>query len=896
MSISTGTLLDHYRLAEQIGEGGMGVVWRAVDTTLDREVAVKILPEAFCADPERLTRFRQEAKLLASLNHPNIATVHGFHEAEGTHFLVMELLGGESVAERLGRQGALVVEEATAIARQVAMALEAAHSQGIVHRDLKPANVQIDDEGRAKVLDFGLAKAMPAAVSGPSGSAGLSQSPTMTSDGTMPGLILGTAAYMSPEQARGQAVDRRTDIWAFGCVLFEMLTGSAAFGGDTFSDTLVSILQHQPDLDDLPESTPRPVRRLLGHCLEKDRAKRLRDAGDVLLFLDAEEDEGDVDASVDDLGRPSAVWKLAAAALLGLALGVAAMWWRAPELPTAAVRKFEIALDGAHLGFAGAPGVLSPDGSKVAYVSTSSLYVRAFDELTPRRLDVGEQIRQGEKIGRTSLFWSPDGEWLGFNHDGQLWKAPLDGGRPVSICTVPETGETLGVTWDRDDRITFAVWRGSMYSVSAQGGQPEMLLRADHETIVDFHRVESLPDGSLIFGTHPADPEAEERGGISRLVEGEQSSIISDRGAGNAVYSPTGHMLYNRFGGGAPSVMAVPYSVSKGAVIGEPFQVATNAFGPSVSVDGTLVYGSAEGADLFELARVDREGRVLGSIGRPVPGLGYPALSPDGSEVVFSAIVDDEMDLWVLDLADGSRRRLTFEDRGGGQGEERAPAWSADGETIVFSRLLNLRPELIALAADGSGAERTIAAGLQPDWSADGRFLVFAQHDLDGDDDLWVLDLGSESDLEAATSSAVLEADDIDTNSGKISPDGRYLAFQQGQGPGSNVFLTSFPSGSGRWQVSTGGGGLPRWSPDGSRLYFLDSGADLFEVKVETEPEMRLGEPARLFANGANGIDLSRHFAVARDGSFLVAKRVAGEGGRRFVLVVVQNWLQEFQR
>ncbi len=643
MSLEPGSTLGHYRLTEQIGQGGMGVVWKAVDTTLDREVAIKVLPELMSADPERLARFEREAKLLASLNHPGIATIHGFHEAGGVRFLAMELVAGGDLAHRL-EQGALPVDEALAIAAQVAEALEAAHEQGVVHRDLKPANIQITPEGRAKVLDFGLAKAFEPDASAVTGS----MSPTLTTPATRAGVILGTAAYMSPEQAKGKHVDRRADIWAFGCVLYEMLVGRRPFGGEGVSEILAAIIMAPVDLEPVPQGTPASIRRLLKRCLEKDPKRRLRDIGEARFVIE-ETLSGAPDAAGVGLEgaatagaaatRRGAGWPvLAVVAILAAAAAAAVVWSLSPKPAVPPLRRFELPTSGAHRsGVQGRLVAIAPDGSRVAYVEKNAIKVRVLDRLEAKEIPVA-----GEP---GFIFWSPDSAWIAWYAGGKIWKAQAGGGESVAIADAPGafTGGSGG-TWGPDGMITLARGDDGLYQIPARGGDSKTILTADTETESDFHDPEALPDGSgVLFVVHV---KAGRPDTLALLSGGEHKTLLRIEGQDiwHPVYSPTGHILYRRQPTN-PGIWALPFSLSRHEVTGEPFLVAPDGDLPSVSSDGTLVHVRGVATRRTRIVWLGRDGKELGTIGQPEEQWPFPSLSPDGRMVAISASENEEHEI-----------------------------------------------------------------------------------------------------------------------------------------------------------------------------------------------------------------------------------------------------------
>ena len=691
MPLSAGTRLGPYEILSALGAGGMGEVYRARDTKLDRAVAIKILPEAFAADTERIARFQREAKTLASLNHPNIAHIHGLEESDGVRALVMELVEGEDLAQRIER-GAIPPDEALPIAKQVTDALEAAHEQGIIHRDLKPANIKVRPDGTVKVLDFGLAKAMePTGVASPS----VSQSPTITTPAmTQAGMILGTAAYMSPEQARGKPVDKRADIWAFGCVLYEMLTGKRAFGGEDVSLTLADVMKGEADWQALPATLPPGIRTVLTRCLQKDPKQRLRDIGDVRLALDGAFERAPSQTSATVI-LASSTWSRGLPwATAAVAVAAAVAGWSVRQPPPTPVTRFEIELRRTITSGAGNNRrelALSPDGRSLVYVegerSTSRLMRRDIDQLAPTAIAGSEQQEP------TMPFFSPDGGTVGFlsQRTGALMKIPIAGGTPVTLSERLENrAPPSGATWLPDGTIVHNA-AGGLWRVPATGGAPILLL----ETGVFAAGPMALPGGRAVLfhvggaGGGEASLEA------LVLSSGERRKIVSGR---DPFYVPTGHLVFARANG---SLWAAPFDVDRLTITREPTPLSLTAFRLSsvasaqfsVAANGSLAYvpgesqaGTGSGGIL---AWVGRNGAATPVIDEP--GVyDYPRLSPDESRIAFS-----QNDIWVWDLRRGSRTRLTF-----------------DGRTMPGR----------GCACAGSGLGVRLSAGhLQPSWGRSGQ-------------------------------------------------------------------------------------------------------------------------------------------------------------------------------
>jgi eukaryotic-like serine/threonine-protein kinase len=629
-----GKTIAHYEILDKLGEGGMGVVYRARDKRLGRDVAVKVLPEQLARDRERMARFEREAHVLAQLNHPNISSIYGLERSDGQFALVMELVDGPTLADRLDA-GPIPMDEALPMARQIAEALSAAHEKGIIHRDLKPANIKIDGEGNVKVLDFGLAKALEADAS----TSQPEDSPTLTLAATQAGVILGTAAYMSPEQARGRPVDKRADIWAFGVVLYEMLTGRQLFGGETVSDSLAGVLKTEIDLGALPEGTPWAVRRLLLHCLERDRKRRLHDIADAVLEID--------DAAVDDntgaaIVQPAPVWRVAGMgfALLAALIVITVMWLRWPtrELP---LRKSVLSADNAQFP------VISPDGKHIVYVGgkdRDSLWVQDLDRTVPREIPNTD--------GATYPFWSPDSDFIGFGQVNVIKKVPLAGGVASTICDL-ETGTYWGGTWSADGEQIAVTSVGGLYSVPARGGSATLEQAAGTETSYDIivtpHFLPSRDNPRILL--------------FAGRTSGGYGVMIHDLDTGRSelltkgtrpVYSPSGHILFQR-STEEDAVWAVPFLAEELRVAGEPFPVAEGASRPSVAKDGTLIHATGAGWVRMQLVWRDRSGNKFTTLGVPQSEIRGPRLSPDESLVAVMAIGQSQSaEVWTHGVAQDS--------------------------------------------------------------------------------------------------------------------------------------------------------------------------------------------------------------------------------------------------
>ncbi len=889
MSLAPGRDLSHYRLVEPIGEGGMGVVWRAKDSTLGRDVAIKVLPDLFASDPERLARFEREARLLASLNHPHIASIFGLHSADGVRFLAMELVEGEDLAQRL-QHGPVPVAEALPLALQIAQALEHAHEKGVIHRDLKPANVKLTAGGQAKVLDFGLAKALEGEPGRPASSSVMSQSPTITGHMTGANVLLGTAAYMAPEQARGHGADKRADIWAFGVVVMEMLTGRRLFEGETISDTLAGVLKTDPDWSALPKETPQRIRALLRRCLERNPKQRLRDIGEARILLEGviaggPEEAADAAAPVAAAARRGIPTWLAAGVVMGaLAMfGITRMMEPArPQLP---LRKFRLAIP-AEEGAAPSSPAISPDGRTVAYLFHDRLWLQHLGDLEPKQL--------AAESGASKLFWSPDGKDVGYFSGTRIMKTAVAGSENQAVCDIRGAlsgGE--GVCWKEDGNIVFS--RGDsagLLEVPALGGDPHPLLRPDTSE-TDLHEPSALPGGrGVLFAGH------RKKGGINNLSlwsGGRRKLLLELPGQriANPVYAPGGHILFQR-GPTTPGIWALPFSLSRLQVTGEPFLVAPGGSSPSVSAEGTLVFVAGGASGATQMAWVDRDGKEQGVIGQPEAEASMSlSLSRDGRRVVRGVTANDNRDLWIYDTARGTRTRLTFD-----PASEDAPSWSPSGDRVAHHAQLKGFTGAegyyaLVRAADGTGAADTLIAGVVPRFTPDGKHVLYVMLDKGGA--IWNL---MELPLEGPRTPRLLVTGNPYVEEGHVSPSGNLMAYMSHESGEWQIFLTRFPSAEGKWQVSVAGGQWPRWNAKGDRLYFAQA-EDVMEVEVSGTTAPTLGTPRRLFTRpslGTGFLGWYPTYDVTGDGSRFVILRPAGQKGLAQGVTVVQNWLAEFAR
>ncbi len=858
-----GQTLLHYEITEKLGAGGMGEVYRARDTKLERDVALKILPEGFTHDAERLARFEREAQVLASLNHPHIAAIHGLEEFESMRFLVLEFVDGEDLAQRLER-GAIPLTEAVEIARQVAEALEEAHEQGVVHRDLKPANIKVDPQGKVKVLDFGLAKALEREAG--DSSSNLSQSPTWMASGTVEGVILGTAAYMSPEQARGKRVDRRTDVWAFGCVLFEMLAGRQLFLGETISDTMAAVLRADPPYEKLPETMPRALRRLLKRCLDRDVRRRLQSMGEARITLETVFTETDAPAALEVQSAPATsrarmTWGLIGAALgAGVAVAGLLILSNGPGTATRQPIRLEIPIEhsDARVRFA-----LDDDGTKLVYANNGRLFVRRFDQAKALEVPNSE--------GASVCEWSPDGQWIVYSTGPKLYKIRPDGTQRFLICEVPGSihPQAGGMTWLQDNRIVYATGDAGLFEVSSQGGSPNVLLAPDSLEL-DFHLVSSLPDdGGLLFVPHAVND-------MSALVlysDGRRSGVVDhpDAFIVGATFGG-GHVVYNRAGTN-PGLWAVPFDAAARRATGEPFLLEPAGEGVSASRNGHLVYMQRASAEKRELVVLNDRGHVVRTVIESYTGLAARfSLSPEGERVAVT-IDDEDADIWIYEITEGTRQRFVF-----GKEHQRSPAWSPDGQEIVYTAGVLATTQLFARSIAGTTTRTLPVVGaIGVDFSADGKILVMTQFDpsLDRDIGYIILDSGKQE---------VFLKTPFQEQSPALSPDNRYIAYESNVSGQDEIYIQAFPEGGGEWRVSQAGGTAPRWNRDGTQLYFRN-GAKVMLVEVDLEPTLRLRSPRVLFEDES----ISYIVQSTSPGEF-VATRTVIEDDRPPALVVWLNW------
>jgi Tol biopolymer transport system component len=869
----------------------MGEVFRARDTRLGREVAIKALPAAFAQDPERLARFEREAKLLASLSHANIAGIHGLEEHDGRRYLILEFVDGETLAGRLSR-GPLALDEAAEVARDVALALEAAHESGIVHRDLKPGNIMVTHAGAVKVLDFGLAKS--AAPGGSSSSIALSASPTMTYAATAEGIVLGTAAYMSPEQARGKNVDRRTDIWSFGCVLFECLTARPVFSGETVSDLVAHILQSEPDWSVLPAATPAAVRRLLERCLRKDARERLRDIGDARIELDELLTAGLSGSGLPPVAGTSPVggsrrsrstaiaWGVAAVALALAGVSILFPDRVRRSAPPPAARTTLASREGMEISSNPADAVISPDGRSIVFVAgdsagTQRLWLRPLESLEARPIEGSEFTGATDSPGLP--FWSPDGRAIGFFDDGKLKTIAITGGTPQILSTV---SNARGGTWSRQGVILFSRFsQGPVFRVSQAGGDPVQITVVDstlHETAHRFPRF--LPDGRhYSFVTLPG------RDGkidtwIGELGTTKRTLVVS--AASGALFAPSGHMVFMR----GQSLMAQPFDLGRLRMTGEPTLIGDapenlNILGSipaSVSDNGILLYPTSI-QTVGLLSWFGRDGKAQGTLPAPAGDYREIAISPDGRHVaLIRRTSPTSNDIWIADVPGGSARRLTTD------GLQRySLVWSGNSLDLGYALSRGGEFDFWQRAASGSDEERPLFVTKSPlknlsDISRDGSYLVYDDIGRTTQRDIWVLP------LEGDRKPVQYLATPFNEVTGTLSPDGRWMLYQSEESGRPELYVQSFPTPGSKVRISTDGGNSGRWRRDGAEIVYR-SQRGLMSVTVAAGVGFAAGEPKLLMPIPREVVSLG----LTPDFQRCLMALTTGDA-RRTSLTLLTNW------
>ncbi len=883
MSLTPGSKLGIYEVVAPLGAGGMGEVYRARDTKLGRDVAIKALPPQFAQDPERLARFEREAKLLASLSHPHIAGIFGLEDIDNHRYLVLEFVEGETLAQRLDH-GTLSIEEALQFARQIASALESAHEQGIAHRDLKPGNVMITLAGDVKVLDFGLAKGGMGSNS--SSDVNLTHSPTLTHQHTGAGVILGTAAYMSPEQARGRTLDKRTDIWSFGCVLYECLTGRQAFAGETVSDLIARILEREPDWEALPSRTPQRILDLLRRCLEKDSKRRLRDIGDARIEIE--------DVMATKTSSPEAVAAAAAhrsrvklRTILGavalVVITAAATYFVVPRGSNeSAMRptRFEIAeMPGFLMNIDGAHSAISPDGRMLAYTArdstgTERLWLRPLESLVAREIPGTD--------GAAMPFWSPDGRFIGYFNGGQkMSKVAVAGGAPEAIADVKGP---RGGTWNRDGVILYApLSEGPISRISANGGEGTPITTLDSTGTGHRYPV-FLPDGEHFLCT--AIPP---RDGKYTILFGSMggkglTTVIDNAGSG-ALYADPGYLIYQRDG----VVVAHPFDAKKGRVIGEPVSLGdrplgtgySGAAGLSVALDGTLAF-TTNTPFATHLVWADMNGKQTADVPMAPGKYVGVEVSPDGRQAVLESSPRIGIsELWMADLERGVVTRLSYE-----PGENTGARWSPDGTRVAYAATtMGGFPKIVVVDVAGGVTESYLTN--DPvfknvySWTPDGRALIYGRQVPETRWDIWILPLDGDHTPRPYLVTPYFE------NNARVSPDGRWMQYASDESGRFEVYVQAFPNGGGKYQVTTRGGFSGGWSADARQLRFAYAGDNktAYAADVLPGPQFRLG-PARVRARFPDNF-FDAGFPRAGDRMMLLvpARPLPPQS-----ITIVQNW------
>ena len=911
--------------------GGMGEVYRARDTRLQRDVAIKVLPDLYAADPERLARFEREAQVLASLNHPHIAAIYGLEEAEGVRALVLELVEGETLAERLAQgsglkaqgsglkaQGArlgahgLPLDEALPIARQIAEALEVAHEQGVIHRDLKPANIKITADGTVKVLDFGLAKLAEAQGSGLQAPGhDVTHSPTITSPAMMTGvgMLLGTAAYMSPEQAKGKPADKRSDIWAFGCVLFEMLTGRRAFEGDDISDTLAAVLRGEPDWNALPPDVPPHLRAVVKSCLQKDRKARIPDISAVRFLIDRGEtlatpaaNDATADAGSRRTRPTSRGWQAAAALLALTTVAGATAWWFASRPTAVTTTRFLVYPPEKNTfitaGRATTSVVISPDGSKLAFTARDAsgktlLWMRPIDSLTAQPLPNTEDAAYP--------FWSPDSRFIAYFVPQKLLKIAASGGPPQTLCNTGVDFAVRGGTWSQDGTIVFNTGPAGILSrVSSAGGQPSEFMRPA-QGLTGYVFPSFLPDGRH-FLFYAAATSGQVAGVyVGSLDTAAESKHLAGADSAAVYDSQSGHLLFVRQG----TLLAQPFDSKTLALTGVSFPIAEHVEGGtvpgvaafSVSGNGILAYGIGAGIAGLQMAWFDRQGKQIEAVG-PSGNYRWLDLAPDGKRVAVHRHDGSGGDIWVTDLSRSTTSRFTFD----ASQENNSPIWSPDGTRVVYASFRNGKSGLYQKLANNAGTEERLVESNSPtvpmSWSPDGSSIVYEVIDTKTSQDLWVLPLSGDRKPSPLLHTPFFESH------GQISPDGKRLAYHSNETGRNEVYVQPFPGGAGRWQVSTNGGYFPHWRRDGRELFYMAqaSGGKMMAVDIRSSGStFEAGSPRELFDSsyinlthtGTSIVAGPYHaFAVSADGQrFLIPHPPSTDTASLTPpIAVVENW------
>lgn len=902
MAIAAGTRFNHYEILAPLGAGGMGEVYRARDERLGRDVAIKVLPASFAQDPDRLRRFEQEAKATSALNHPNILTVHDIGTHDGQPFIVAELLEGEELRAQL-EDGAIAPKKAIEYARQIAGGLSAAHAKGIVHRDLKPENLFVTADGRVKILDFGLAKLRPQ----PAMTAG-SEVETQRKI-TDPGTVMGTVGYMSPEQVRGQDLDHRSDIFSFGVILYEMLSGQRTFSGDSAIEVMNAILKEEPpELSETNAKVSPALDKIVRRCLEKKPELRFHSAHDLGFALETLSSAGHARALAGrsgeetssipmgnlpsqhagarayPTGRERLAWLAAAVLLLVslISLPFAVKYLR--QSPPAALVAGRFTIAAPEKATLIAAPELSPDGRHLVFAATMegkrSLWLRPLGSLTAQPLPGTEGVY-------SFPFWSPDSRSIGFVAGGELKKLDLAGGTPQTLCNLPVGVSLFGGTWNRDGVILFSGTAG-IYRIPVTGGEPTLTLRSDQPSL--YRLPVFLPDGRHFLvrrtptqGTAEIHLAALDRQATTRLLAADSQARYAN-----------GHLLFARAG----ALLAASFDPGSLKLTGEPFVVTdkvritgnANSGHFSVSDNGSLAYDPNALADNQQLTWLDRAGKPLGTVGT-AGEYEYPRLAPDGKRVAV-ARRDPQTRSWdiqVIELVRATSSRLTFD-----SGNDRYPVWSPDGSRIAWQAQRDGAFQIYQKLASGVGPEELLRKEdvfIAPtSWSADGRFLLYSRADPKTILDLWALPLTGDRQP------ALFWQTPFSELGGRFSPDGRWIAYYSDDQGGNEVYVQTFPASGGKWQISTNGGSQPWWRSDGKELYYVSAGGKLMAVEVKPGGSFEASAPRALFDLAtARAIGGGSSYAVAAAGDrFLFV--TAREEAASLQFTVVTNWTAEVKK
>jgi serine/threonine-protein kinase len=902
MDLNSGDRIGPYTIDRELGRGGMGVVYLGHDTRLDRKVAIKALPEHFAADPDRLARFEREAKTLASLNHTNVAQIYGVEEDGGASYLVLELVEGETLADRLAR-GELPIDEALLICAGVASGVEAAHEAGVIHRDLKPANIKITPAGGIKVLDFGLAKGGGSTDASSLGSSTIRTMSTPHGTVTAAGQVFGTPSYMSPEQARGKTLDRRTDIWSFGVVLYECLAGIRPFDGETATDSIAAILERDPDLSLISQRTPPAVRSLLRHCLEKDSTRRLRDIGDARLLLeDAVATRAwtttAIQAAQGQIAthsrRRGLLW--AASVVVAAAAAAGAMFYLSPESHSPRPVHLEIrrGTDEPRVRFSGGDFNISPDGSMLVFSAgasgdSSQLYVR--------RLDQFQATPLSGTTGAVQPFFSPDGRWIGFFANGALKKIAVTGGAPLTLCEA--RGVHRGASWGDDGMIAFTPdTTTGIWLVSSNGGAARQLTTLDSEANERSHRWPHMLPGSdaVLFTSQVRGSDFDDATIEVVTIETGERKVLH-YGGSSPWYTQSGHLVYGRaatlfaspFDPVALEVLAPAAPVLEGVATDPP----TGGVEYAISQTGALLFGSGDSQSMNAILQwSDREGNRT-QIGDSSYLASAAALSPDGTRIAMQIYTEGSGDdIWVYEIDRAALSRLTFDAT-----DESFPIWSPDGEQIAYAGSTESEMQVFVVRADGSDAPRQITSAphtphIPISWSSDGAYIAVNVESQTTSWDLYTVaidDDGAEPEVFLATQ--------FEEYFHTFSPDGKWIAYSSDETGRREVYVRSFPRGGGRWQVSIDGGDWPTWSPDGSELLFNHDGM-MYSAAIAGENEtFRADPPQRLFPHSLPNVEYYPLYAVAPDGEriLLLSRIGVNDGTDDATLSLILNWFVDLK-